>query len=34
MLVVLILPIKTALYFFLMTRQRMRSRSATLAHSA
>ena len=31
MLVVLILPIKTALYFFLMTRQRMRSRSATLA---
>ena len=30
-LVVLILPIKTALYFLLMTGQRMRSRSATLA---
>ena len=28
---VLILPIKTALYFLLMTRQRMRARSATLA---
>ncbi len=31
LLVVLILPIKTALYFLLMTRQRMRARSATLA---
>jgi predicted Kef-type K+ transport protein len=31
LLVGLILPIKTAMYFLLMTRQRMRSRSATLA---
>ena len=31
LLVALILPIKTALYFLLMTRQRLRSRSATLA---
>ncbi|MGB5202490.1 MAG: cation:proton antiporter family protein [Sedimenticolaceae bacterium] len=31
LLVALILPIKTALYFLLMTRQRMRARSATLA---
>jgi predicted Kef-type K+ transport protein len=31
MLVALIVPLKTALYFLLMTRQRMRSRSATLA---
>ena len=31
MLVVLILPIKTAMYFLLMTRQRLRARSATLA---
>lgn len=31
LLVVLILPVKTALYFLLMTRQRMRARSATLA---
>jgi predicted Kef-type K+ transport protein len=31
LLVMLILPIKTALYFLLMTRQKMRARSATLA---
>lgn len=31
LLVALILPLKTALYFLLMTRQRMRTRSATLA---
>ncbi len=31
LLLILILPIKTALYFLLMTRQRMRARSATLA---
>lgn len=31
LLVVLILPVKTALYFLLMTRQKMRARSATLA---
>ncbi|MGD1982840.1 MAG: cation:proton antiporter [Chromatiaceae bacterium] len=31
LLVVLILPVKTALYFLLMTTQRMRARSATLA---
>ena len=31
LLVALIVPLKTALYFLLMTRQRMRSRSATLA---
>jgi predicted Kef-type K+ transport protein len=31
LLVALILPLKTALYFLLMTRQRMRARSATLA---
>jgi predicted Kef-type K+ transport protein len=31
LLVTLIVPIKTALYFLLMTRQRMRARSATLA---
>ena len=31
MAVALIVPIKTALYFLLMTRQRMRTRSATLA---
>jgi predicted Kef-type K+ transport protein len=31
LLVALIVPIKTALYFLLMTRQRMRTRSATLA---
>ncbi len=31
LLVVLILPVKTAMYFLLMTRQRMRARSATLA---
>lgn len=34
LLVVLILPLKTALYFLLMTRQRMRARSATLASLA
>jgi predicted Kef-type K+ transport protein len=33
-LVVLILPVKTALYFFLMTSQRMRARSATLASAS
>ena len=31
LLVLLILPLKTLLYFFLMTRQKMRTRSATLA---
>lgn len=31
LIVLLMLPIKTALYFLLMTRQRMRARSATLA---
>lgn len=33
-LVLLLLPLKTALYFLLMTRQRMRTRSATLASLA